>query len=137
MCQPAFTSRMDSSNSTDISRPWSGRRIAQAIMARGSTVAITRARCSSCELCKTPGGGSHRGNRLADDKNPGKVKYSSAVCSISVTPIRASTALREREGMGMDHLIRIPDCSARRQVGLGTAKSGDRVESVRYMRPRR
>jgi len=34
-----------------------------------------------------------------DEKNAGKVEYSSAQCSTSVTPIRTSTALRERECM--------------------------------------
>src|SRR5271165_253249 len=99
MCQPALTSRMHSRKSTDTSKALRGRRIAQVITARGSTVAITSATCRLCELGNRRGGGSHGGNRFSDDKKAGKVRYSSMVCSTSVTPIRASTVLRESERM--------------------------------------
>src|SRR5271166_366111 len=100
MCQPALTSRTHSRKSTDTSKALRGRKIAQAITARGSTVAISSATCRLWELGNRRGGGSHGGNRLAVDKKDGNVRYSSMVCSTSVTPIRANTVLREREGMG-------------------------------------
>src|SRR5581483_10318324 len=122
ICHTALTSRTDSIKRANINRTLSGRRIAQAMTSRGNTVAITSATWISWEFCKRRGGGSHGVNRLGVDKKRGNDTYSSAVCSTSVIPISASTALRDREGISEAIILRALPESWLRRSGLAASR---------------